>query len=805
MSTPAETFAEAKALHRAGKLPEALRLYQQVLQAESANAEAHYLLGVAFHGLGSADDAITSLAQATRLQPDHAEAHNYLGAVLAQLGNLDGAISSFQQALLLRPDSSETSSNLRNALAAKDNNRANALAAQGNLDEAVAVYQRALTLNPDFVESHNNLGAALASQNKLDEAVACFRRALELKADYFKAHHNLGSVLARQAKLDEAAVCFRRALELRPDDLDACYNLANLAVKQNKLEEAAAWYRRVLELKPASAEAHDQLGVVLGMQEKLDEAAACYRRALELKGDFAEAHNHLGGVLEEQGQFEAAVACWQRALELKPNFSEASLNLGVVLAQQGRNAEAETCYRNAMQVDTTQGIWRLSILSLCPTVFGSSEEIDLYRAGLLSELEDFSNTQPAFELSALVRSDCMPSFNLQYHGRNDRPIRQAYARLFRHCFPTTHMPTGSSGRPRIGFVVTDRHETGFLNCMRGVLEHINTDLLEPIVIGSDCGIAAMRLAIQNQAVRLLGIPNNFAQIATAIRDARLDLLYYWEVATDSTNYFLPFLRLAPVQCTSWGIQVTSGIPQLDHYISSELVEPPDANSQYTEHLVLARTLLTYRQRASVGDAPKPRASFGIAPDRHWYLCAQQLRKFHPDFDAILAGILRQDAEGVVVIADDRQGGFIANQLRRRFAATIPDVAGRIVFLPRQPHPDYLSLVAAADVLLDPVHYGGVNSSYDGFSLNQPIVTLPSQFQRGRYTLGCYKKMGVSDCVASDPQHYIEIAVALGTDAKLRTEVVDKIRRASSVLFEDLEAVREHERIFSALIENARPA
>jgi predicted O-linked N-acetylglucosamine transferase (SPINDLY family) len=354
-------------------------------------------------------------------------------------------------------------------------------------------------------------------------------------------------------------------------------------------------------------------------------------------------------------------------------------------------------------------------------------------------------------------------------------------------------------------VVTDRHEKVFLKHMGGILDHMDQDLFELVVIGSYSGIAGIRSTIRDQGATLLAVPNDFDQYVRTIRDAQLDLLYYWEVGTDSFNYYLPFLRLAPVQCTSWGVQVTSGIPQMDYYLSSELVEPEDARGHYTENLVLANTLLTYQKRVSLPSSPKPRDYFGISQEQHCYLCAQQLGKFHPDFDAILAGILRRDAKGVVVATGDTHGGFIANQLRRRFAETMPDVADRIVFIPLQPIPDYLSLVAAADVLLDPLHFAGLNTSYDGFSLNQPVVTLPARFERSRYTLGCYKKMGLSDCVASDPEQYVDIAVALGTDARFRSQVVERIRQASPVLFDDMEAVREHERIFSLLLRGARSA
>ena len=114
-------------------------------------------------------------------------------------------------------------------------------------------------------------------------------------------------------------------------------------------------------------------------------------------------------------------------------------------------------------------------------------------------------------------------------------------------------------------------------------------------------------------------------MAATIQAARFDVLYYWEVGTDDTNYFLPYLRLAPVQCTSWGIQITSGIPTVDYYISSALVEPDDAADHYSEELLLARTLLSYQQRVELGESPKRREDFGIRAERHLYLCAESAK------------------------------------------------------------------------------------------------------------------------------------------------------------------------------------
>ncbi|MBN1909774.1 MAG: hypothetical protein JW818_08545, partial [Pirellulales bacterium] len=264
-------------------------------------------------------------------------------------------------------------------------------------------------------------------------------------------------------------------------------------------------------------------------------------------------------------------------------------------------------------------------------------------------------------------------------------------------------------------------------------------------------------------------------------------------------YFLPFFRLAPVQCTSFGIQVTSGIGRMDYYLSSSLVEPPDAAEHYTEKLILAPVLLPYRHRAELPERPKTRHQLGLPDDGSLYVCAQHLGKFHPDFDRLIGAILRCDRRGVLAVVED-ESGYVAARLRARFERTLPDVSERIVFLPRLATLDYRCLLASADVLLDPPYFGGMNSTYDALSVNRPMVTLPSPYHRGRVTLGCYRKMGLDECVAADSEDYVAQAVRLANEPDWREHVCQQIAQSSDVLFDNLDTVREHERIFERLLD-----
>ena len=87
-------------------------------------------------------------------------------------------------------------------------------------------------------------------------------------------------------------------------------------------------------------------------------------------------------------------------------------------------------------------------------------------------------------------------------------------------------------------------------------------------------------------------------------------------------------------------------------------------------------------------------------------------------------------------------------------------------------------------------------------MGTPIVTLPSEFLRGRVTYAIYKKIGVMDCVASNPREYVDIAIRLGTNKEYRENIKAKILARNHVLYENIEVVRELESFFEWAVEES---
>jgi predicted O-linked N-acetylglucosamine transferase (SPINDLY family) len=306
--------------------------------------------------------------------------------------------------------------------------------------------------------------------------------------------------------------------------------------------------------------------------------------------------------------------------------------------------------------------------------------------------------------------------------------------------------------------------------------------------------------IDKAADEVVMLPKKLKPARQEIADHSLDILFYLDIGMDPLTYFLAFSRLAPVQCVTWGHPVTTGIPNMDYFISSSKSEPPGAEDHYLERLILPDRLTTYYYRPELPEGLTPRKDFDLPEDYNLYVCPQTLFKFHPDFDDVLGTLLRQDTRGLLVLIEGKHKHW-TKLLQDRFSSAFPDVFDRVRFLPMMPAKDFLSLLKIADVILDTPYFGGGCTSLESFACGAPIVTWPGAFMRDRLTLALYKQMGIMDCVADNAQSYLDIAFRLANDKVWREEIRDKIRANSDCLFEDIEAVHELERFFEMAVES----
>ncbi len=664
---------------------------------------------------------------------------------------------------------------------------------QGEHEKARALFGAVLDENPTQADALHLDGLSLHALGRHSEALQRIVDAIAVKPLEPMFHVSAGAVAVAGGNAMAALGYYKRALELDPENADACNNLGVALRTIGRFAEAEVALRQAIRLRPGSAGAHINLGVVLRSLGRADEALAAFRKAVEIDPTLAAAHNNLGNALKSQRRYDEALASLDRAVELEPAYADAHFNRALVLAARGDPEAAEAGFSAALNVRRDPR-FLLADAGLLPVIPKSREDIEHWRGRFSGRLQALSETD-----------ECLPSppldtpvmnFYLAYHGANDRDVLMRLSDTMRQMCPALdwtapHCADGSNrgvDRPRrVGFFSSYFSDHAVAWTMRGLIDHLSRDRFDLTlfaVISSQENI----LPELRDAATVVELPHAYGPARKAIAESECDILIYPDIGMESLSYLLAHARLAPVQCALWGHPVTTGIPTIDYYISNDVAEPDDGQSQYSERLVRLGGVQTCYRRPDMPDAARPRAPLGLPDDVTVYLCPQSLFKIHPDMDAPLADILRRDPAGRLVLFEGSDS-VITGRLRERWRPVFEDVFDRVLFLPRVSVERFLEVVASADILLDTWPFGGGNTSYQGFAAGLPIVTLPGDSLRGRGTLAHYRHMDLSDCIAGSPENYVDIAVRLGTDPVARAMVCADIRDRADVLFNDARAGR----------------
>ena len=405
---------------------------------------------------------------------------------------------------------------------------------------------------------------------------------------------------------------------------------------------------------------------------------------------------------------------------------------------------------------------------------------------------------PEFEIGSTA-------FALAYHGRNDRALLGKLGRACRSVYPArTDLPASARGagrRLRVGFVSNYFYSHSIARTHSGFIADLPRERFEVFVFAIAPRQDDWAARISQSAEHYVALPIGLDAARDAIEAAALDVLFYTDIGMDPHTYFLAFWRLAPLQLVSWGHPVTTGIDTIDYFVSAEGLEAAGSEDQYSEPLLRLPQYFMPRYRRPAPAAPA-RTAPGASVGPRRYCCLQNLFKLHPEFDAALRGILEGDARAEIVLLESSPRNAM-DQLRRRFERTLGALAQRVRFVPRMPQQAYQSFVAGADVVLDPFHFGGANSSCEPLAFGVPVVTLPAFQLRGRFTQAMYRELEIEDCVAGSPQEYVDIALRIGRDPAYREELSGRIAARSGRLFDRPEAGRALGEAITRLWESAR--
>jgi protein O-GlcNAc transferase len=811
-----DPIGQGLAALRAGRPAEAEAIFQAVLARLPGQRDAWNGLALALAARGAWADALAAMERAIGDGAVPASWHANRAAVLVHLGRRADAVGAFAAAVARAPGNADFQMALGEAaLAAGEPARAaaalraglaldpgrvagwsnlgTALDALGDAAGAVDAYRTATARGPDVPETWVNLGNALNRGDAAQAALDAFDRALALRPVFAPAEVGRGVALQRLGQGDAAIAAFDAVLARHPEDANAHNNRAVALQDAGLLDAAIAGFRRALALAPADPVPHNNLGSALHGAGRAGEAIPAFRRALELRPDYAEACNNLASALEAEARPDEAVALYRRALALKPAYAKARGNLASLLHTLGRQEEAEAVVEEGVARTPAHLPTRLhAAFTRLHILYRDMAERDRCRAAYRRDLEALAalplpEEPPALAELAETIGASQP-FYLAYQGGNDRDLQALYgdfvcrvtARRHPEFAPRPAMPPVEPGQPiRVGVLSGFfRHHSNWKIPIHGWLEDLDPARIALHGYYTQAVDGAEAARARALCRRFVDGRRTVPAWAAAIRADRLHVLLIPEIGMDPTTVRLAAMRLAPVQATSWGHPQTSGMPTIDDFLSSELMEPDDGDDHYTERLVRLPGLSFRPLPSPVVPAAVDRAELGVEADAVLFWCCQSLFKYLPRDDHVFAAIAARVPQARFVFLGYPVGTAVDRLFRARIAAAFAaaglDAGRHCRFLGTLDPARFAGVTRLADVFLDAVGWSGCNSALEALEAGVPVVTLPGPLMRGRHSAAILRRAGLDELVARSMEDFVALAARLADDPEWRASLRPRI-------------------------------
>lgn len=671
--------------------------------------------------------------------------------------------------------------------------------ANGHASDALNLVAAAMRARKPSPQILLNYGLVLNALERHQEALESFDQAIKQKSKFAEAHNNRGAVLSSLGRDEDAIESCRKAIALKPDYADAHYNLGNALRTLGQLDAALKSFDRALALQPKSLKAHTNRGLIMEANNRPDEALASYERALAIDPSHTESRNNRSRVLCSQLRYDEALKGIDDSLALRPDDAGAYLNRGRVFIDLNRNDDAAADFQKALTIKPAQAEARYAdFLGELPILYAEENEIVRRRAAYEQKLRALCHDVEAGSLQGdMVKPiGAQQPFLLAYQGRNDRDLQRLYGsmvcRVMERKYPGAAMLASppASGEPvRVGIV------SGFFYLhsnwkipIKGWVSQIDRKRFK--IFGYHIG--TRRDAETEEAAALC---DKFVQGVLPVEGWRRAILadaphvlIYPGLLMDSLSVQLAAFRLAPVQCNSWGHPETSGMPTLDYYLSSDLMEPEDADRHYTERLVRLPNLSIYYEPVRVDATTVSREELGYRRDAAVFWCGQSVYKYLPQYDQVFARIAK-DVGNCQFVFLRHNGGPPVNdlfeaRLARAFGAEGLNASDHCVFLTRLSQSKFVAAMGQCDIFLDSIGWSGCNSTLESLPHDLPIVTFAGTTMRGLHGAAILRMMGVTETIADTVEGYVAIATRLAKNREERAQLSRRIADNKQRIYRD---------------------
>jgi len=443
---------------------------------------------------------------------------------------------------------------------------------------------------------------------------------------------------------------YTKAITLKPNYVEAINNQGVILLEAGAPEKAIPFFESAIKINPHFAIALNNLGNALTQLTDYQHAFECFKKALQINNRYLDAYLNFGNSLKKLREYNAAIDCFQQALTLDDKNPEIYYLLGEVYYDMGDCDLAKNYYTKSLALNPNDiGTQCALTIAQLPKAYRSEEELIHSRAAFAKQLDQLqTDSLVAHNPKETLGAFCRHPFYLTYQEENNKQLLSQYgvictnlSKSTQQALPHTWQPK-SNPKIRVGIV-----SGYFCNhpvwhaVTKGWVNHLNRSLFDVTVFNTNGLEDEQTELAKSKSSNYVNCGSSLQAAAQIIAKENVDVLLYPEIGMDKASKALACLRLAPLQAVGWGHPETSGLPTMDLFISAELLEPIDANSQYSESLIRLPNLGTHLENERVRATNIDLKSLKIDSSLPIYICAGSPSKYSPTHDYVLVEIAKK--------------------------------------------------------------------------------------------------------------------------------------------------------------------
>lgn len=299
-------YESAKAEENAGRVSNAIRMYESLVQLDPANGRAWVRYAVILHKSGHMDRARDILRRALKVNPRNAILWQTWADFEKGRGNFVNARRLFAKAAEANPH-----------LPSLYHSWGSMEYKVGRVDEARRLYQEGLRVCPTATRLYHSLGVLEDKRGNSREARIILTQGLKIEPDNPYLHHALGVLEYRGGRVSAARECFSRASRVDPRHTLTWLSWAQLEEFEGNRDMARKYYARGTSVSGRSAVQLWQAWA--RMEEKSGnphKAIDLYRKAVSAYPNDPMLYCSWGKLVESQGDIAVARALFKKGLEV---------------------------------------------------------------------------------------------------------------------------------------------------------------------------------------------------------------------------------------------------------------------------------------------------------------------------------------------------------------------------------------------------------------------------------------------------------------------------------------------------------